>query len=346
MKPNETPQDLLNKRIRQFFVISAIVLLGILLFNQLLFMLSAFFGAITLYIILRKPHKRLVRKYKWRKGLTSLFLMACTIVLLLVPIYFIVQFVAMRISPYLQSTEPLLNAIHTINNYISSRFDFVLLSGSNLIKIKDLASKVLPSVIGSGLMILTDLILMYFLLWFMLNKSFEMERWIKINSPFNRANTRLLLIETKDTILNNAIGIIILGFIQGLFAMLGYYIFGVNDPILWGLITGAASVIPFAGTMIVWVPLTILLFANGDTMGGIGLAFYGFIVIGGIDNVMRFILQKKIAQTHPLITVFGVIVGLNLFGFWGLIFGPLMFSLFILLGRVYKKEYLTPSKSE
>ena len=62
--------------------------------------------------------------------------------------------------------------------------------------------------------------------------------------------------------------------------------------------------------------------------------------------VMRFILQKKIAQTHPLITVFGVIVGLNLFGFWGLIFGPLMFSLFILLGRIYKKEYLTPNKSE
>ncbi len=307
-------------------------------------MLSAFFGAITLYIILRKPHKKFVRKYRWKKGLTSLFLMTCTIILFLVPLYFTVHFVVNRISPYLQSTEPFLNAIQTINNYISNRFDFILLTPNNLNKIKELASKVLPSIIGSSLIILTDIILMYFLLWFMLNKSFEMERWIKMNSPFNRKNTRLLMIETKDTILNNGIGIIVLGLIQGLFAMLGYFIFGINDPILWGLITGVASVIPFAGTMLVWVPLTLLLFANGDTSGGIGLTLYGFIIIGGIDNVMRFILQKKIAQTHPLITVFGVIVGLNLFGFWGLIFGPLMFSLFILLSKVYKKEYILTEK--
>jgi predicted PurR-regulated permease PerM len=59
-----------------------------------------------------------------------------------------------------------------------------------------------------------------------------------------------------------------------------------------------------------------------------------------IDNVFRFILQKKIADTHPLITVFGVILGLRLFGFWGIVFGPLLISLFFLLANIFKKEYI------
>jgi predicted PurR-regulated permease PerM len=92
--------------------------------------------------------------------------------------------------------------------------------------------------------------------------------------------------------------------------------------------------------MAAWVPLTILTFANGDTTNGYWMAFWGLIVIGGSDNVFRFVLQKYMADIHPLITVFGVIIGLNMFGFLGLIFGPLLISLFILLGRIYYDEFV------
>ena len=58
-----------------------------------------------------------------------------------------------------------------------------------------------------------------------------------------------------------------------------------------------------------------------------------------VDNLFRFWLQKKIGDTHPLITIFGVIIGLNLFGFIGLIFGPILLSLFLLLIQIYQHEF-------
>ena len=70
------------------------------------------------------------------------------------------------------------------------------------------------------------------------------------------------------------------------------------------------------------------------------LLIFGFGIIGTIDNVLRFTLLKKLGNVHPLTTVFGVIIGLNLFGFIGLIFGPLMISLFMLLLRIYSSEFV------
>ena len=51
-------------------------------------------------------------------------------------------------------------------------------------------------------------------------------------------------------------------------------------------------------------------------------------------------MQKRLGDVHPLITFFGVIMGLDLFGFVGIIFGPLLISYFVLLVRIYRNEYL------
>ena len=69
------------------------------------------------------------------------------------------------------------------------------------------------------------------------------------------------------------------------------------------------------------------------------MLLYGFFVIGSVDNIFRIWLQNKLGNTHPLITLFGVIVGVQLWGFTGLIFGPILFSLFLLLSTYYGKEF-------
>jgi Predicted permease len=101
-----------------------------------------------------------------------------------------------------------------------------------------------------------------------------------------------------------------------------------------------ATIIPVVGTALVWVPLVIYLFLTGEWGNAIGLLAYSLIIITNIDNLIRFVLQKKIADTHPLITIFGVIIGLSLFGFMGIIFGPLLISVFILCVDIFKKEYI------
>ena len=86
------------------------------------------------------------------------------------------------------------------------------------------------------------------------------------------------------------------------------------------------------------VPVAAYLALTGEWANAIGLAAYGGIVVSQCDNLIRFILQKKMADTHPLITIFGVVIGLSLFGFMGVIFGPLVLSLFLLFVDMFKKR--------
>ena len=122
--------------------------------------------------------------------------------------------------------------------------------------------------------------------------------------------------------------------------LVGYWIFGVPSAVLFGLLTCFATIIPIVGTMLIWVPIVIYLALSGSWGNAIGLAIYASIVVSQSDNLIRFVLQKKMADTHPLITIFGVVIGLSLFGFMGVIFGPLMLAIFILCVNMFKREYL------
>jgi predicted PurR-regulated permease PerM len=143
---------------------------------------------------------------------------------------------------------------------------------------------------------------------------------------------------------SNAIGIPLLAVIQGGVALIGYFIFGAPNAWLIGVLTCFSTIIPMVGTALVWFPVAAYLALTGEWANAIGLAAYGGIVVSQCDNLIRFILQKKMADTHPLITIFGVVIGLSLFGFMGVIFGPLVLSLFLLFVDMFKKEYLDNKK--
>lgn len=137
----------------------------------------------------------------------------------------------------------------------------------------------------------------------------------------------------------NAIGIPLLAILQGIVAAIGYFIFGVKDWGMWGFVTGVCSMIPIVGTGIVWIPLTVFLFAKGQTWQGIGLGIFSLVILTNIDYVARLTILRKLGDVHPLITIFGIIVGLGMFGFVGLIFGPLLISYFIVLVKIYMNEF-------
>jgi predicted PurR-regulated permease PerM len=92
--------------------------------------------------------------------------------------------------------------------------------------------------------------------------------------------------------------------------------------------------------MVIWVPLVLYMFSTGvNTWSSVGLSIYSIVVTGNVDYITRLGLLKKMGDVHPMITVLGVIVGLNLFGFMGLIFGPLLVSYFIILVKIYINEF-------
>ncbi|MEP5131787.1 AI-2E family transporter, partial [Nonlabens ulvanivorans] len=192
---------------------------------------------------------------------------------------------------------------------------------------------------NSSLTVSISIGIMFFLLYFML---VDRKKWLEaalIYMPLKEKNLKIIGKESIDLVKSNAIGIPLVALLQGIVALIGYFIFGVENPFFWFVITVIGSMIPFVGTALGILPVTILLFSQGETAAAIGILIYGVIVVGSTDNLFRLVVQKRLADVHPLVTLIGVVVGVPLFGFIGLIFGPLLVSLFLLLLKIYKNEY-------
>jgi predicted PurR-regulated permease PerM len=227
---------------------------------------------------------------------------------------------------------------------IELRFNFQLVSEENLNKLGSLLAKGLPKLLSATFNTLGTIFFMYFLLYFMLINAKSMEKDLYEHVPLKDANVDKLSFEMHNMVISNAIGIPVIALLQGIVALIGYFIVGVSEPWFWFVVTCITAMIPIVGAALAYVPLAIIFFANGQNWQGVFLLLFGFGVVGTVDNVFRFTLAKKIGNVHPLVTVFGVIIGLNLFGFLGLIFGPLLISLFMLLLKIYSSEYVTKQR--
>jgi predicted PurR-regulated permease PerM len=320
-------------------------LLGILLFIELQSFLPAILGAVTIYILLHKWMDYLTEKRKWRKDLTSVLLMLFAFIVILLPVGLLINMLSSKVTYAVQHSSELIVALKKVVANIEQQYNIILASESNLNKLGGIISQNLPKIVGATFNTLTTIFFMFFILYFMLVNNRKMEKSIYEYMPLSDENVVKLEKEVHSMVMSNAIGIPLIAFAQGVVGLIGYLIIGVNEPFFWFGVTCIAGMLPVVGAALAYIPMAVIAFANDRTGQGIFLLVYGFGVIGVIDNVLRFTLLKRLADVHPLTTVFGVIIGLNLFGFIGLIFGPLLISLFMLLLKIYSSEFVTKQRN-
>ena len=328
-----------NYRLRQILVLIFIILMAVLLINQLAVFIPGFLGGITLYILSRSWYLKLVYKYKWKKSLTAIAFIFAFLIILALPFYFSITLISPKITELLNNQDRIVKSLQQISSVIHDKTGITLLTSEN---IKQLASKgtaLVPKLLNSTAIVLTNMLMMFFILYYLLVDGRTAEKSLHRMIPLATDSINRLSGETKMMVKANALGIPIISLIQGLAAALGYFIFNLDDWGMWGFVTGVFAFFPLVGTMIVWVPLTIYLYAQGHVWPALGLAIYSIVVTGNIDYVARLSLMKRMGNVHPLVTVLGVIVGLKLFGFIGLVFGPLLISYFILMAKIYTNEF-------
>jgi predicted PurR-regulated permease PerM len=324
-----------------FFIV--IICLAVLLFVPLRVIFAGFLGACTLYILNYKFVEYLNGKKNWNIYLVTFLLMFGNILVLLIPSALAVVFVLPKLNTILTHSNEFITGIKQIIIEIETRFDVEILSVKNLEKLPSVISATLPEILGTISSFLLNISAMFFMLYYMLVNTKKIEKAMKKSIPLKPENLDSINQETRNIITSYAIGIPVISCFQGVAAAIGYAIFGVPDVLLWGFLTAIVAIIPFIGTSLIALPLIAYLFAIGETYNAIGLLIYTGIVVMQIDNLLRLFLLKAFANIHPLITLCGVIVGLKLFGFIGLIFGPLLVSYFILLIKIYNIEF-APSK--
>ncbi|MVZ61244.1 AI-2E family transporter [Sphingobacterium humi] len=330
-----------NNSINQIMLIIIIILICILIFTNLFYYFPGFLGAITLYILYRKWYIKLTVDKKWNKSLTSLLFILISLVFIVFPIWGMVDYLAPQISALLGNTDKIVEQFNLLKDYMADKplLKDIDMSDEALINSLQRLTKYLPSILNSVAEVAVNILVTFFVLFFMQVHNKKMEDYVIKAIPFSPRSKQEIWDEVHLMVRSNAIGIPILGLCQGIVAMLGYYIFGVDNFILMGIMTGVSSIVPVLGTMTIYVPLALITMASGDTANGIGIFLYGLILIGSIDNILRFTILKTLGDVPPLITVFGVLLGLKLFGMLGLIFGPLIISSVGVLIKVYTNEY-------
>lgn len=324
--------------VRQLFVLLVILFLGILIFKEIIPYLSGVLGAITLFVILKNWMAKLVRR-GWKKSVAAVVLMLASFIGILIPVLLIVFMLSSKIGKAIANSEKVVAAVKDqadkLEEYvgydISSTIDTTSITSWLTTSLQNLAGGTFDAVIAIGIM--------YFMLYYMLIKKDSLNNLLRTYVPLDDENIRLIEKESDLSVRSNALGIPLVAIIQGIIALIGFLIFGVPDPFFWFAITAIGSMVPFIGSALGIIPVTLLMLANGQNWQAIAVFIYGIAIVGSTDNLVRLYILERLSSVHPLITLFGVIVGVQLFGFIGLIFGPLLISLFLLIVKIYKKEY-------
>lgn len=335
-----------NNHLRQVLLLGLVILLGSMLVAELYVFLPGFLGGMTLYILLRKWYQKLTIQKGWPRGFTALLFIIASIIVIAIPIYFSVLLVSPKIYDLINNQQGLVSSLEIFSKKIETLTGQHFFTPASAESIAKKIATYIPTLLNSTANVLTNLIMLFFLLYYLLYSGKEVEKYLNHIIPLKPENVAKLATETDLMIRANAVGIPIICLVQGVFAAIGYLIFGVKDWGMWGFVTGVFAFFPLIGTMIVWVPLVIYLYSINQTGPATWLMMYSLIVTGNVDYITRLGLLKKIGDVHPMITILGVVVGLQLFGFMGLIFGPLLISYFVILIKIYVNEFTIKSDPE
>ncbi|MDD5109821.1 MAG: AI-2E family transporter [Patescibacteria group bacterium] len=148
------------------------------------------------------------------------------------------------------------------------------------------------------------------------------------------------IVERVHTMVTSVIqGSVLLATIQGVLTGLGFAMFGIPAPVLWGMVTIPISFVPWFGTAITIVPAIFYLLISGHMGAAIGLTLWGGIVVGFIDNLLNPTVIGSRAKVNPLLVLISVLGGLQVFGPMGFLTGPIVLSIFLALLEIYQQAF-------
>lgn len=331
----------------RFVLIALILVFGALISYELRIYMSGFLGACTLYVLLRVQMVWLTEKLKLKKGLSATLIVLESFFFFLIPITGMV-FLGIDVAQNINiDFEGIKDSILIFVEDIETRFNISIFNVENIASsIPKWSGNLVGTIAESTYSMVINSFIIVFVLYFMLVNYKDFEITIREILPFSSINKQKFLSESKSIVQANAVGIPLVGILQGGIAYCGYVLFGLENAALWAIVTIVLSILPIVGSGLIWVPAGAFFILQGDYVNGLGLLFYGLVIMGGSDYIIRLLISKKLANIHPLITVLGVLIGIPMFGFWGVIFGPLIISLFMLFFNMYRRDYIPGSLAQ
>jgi predicted PurR-regulated permease PerM len=320
--------------------LTLIILIGAFLVISLQPLFTAILGAVVIYVLFKPMYLYLADKRKINRTVSVISVIIATVFILIIPFATLIWMLTDKVLYYKDHPEIFTRLADSVQQFVGRYVDPGTVTDL-LNQAGAFAVGLLTSFVNSSLDLMLTLSMMYFFLYFMFKNSNVFESTLSKYMPFRDKNNEHFALELKNMTHANIIGQGIIAFAQGLFMGIGFWIFNIPDPVFWSLICFFVSFLPVIGSAAVFVPAGIIEIASGRTGNGIWIMAYGFIIVSNIDNVLRLWINKWLGDIHPLISITGIVIGIPIFGILGIVFGPFLISVFLLLVRMYEAAFIT-----
>ncbi len=202
------------------------------------------------------------------------------------------------------------------------------------------ANGILQNVLGRVTHATVDLGLFLLMLFFLLRDGGRLRTELRPISPFTDEQERQIFDHLERTIKGALQAVVVVPVVQGILSGIGFMMFGVPSPLVWGTAVILAATVPLVGSPLAWVPACVYLLVQGRTGPAVGLLVFCTVIVSGIDNVIKPMLLRGSARIHPLLGFLSIIGGVLAFGVFGFLIGPVVLSLVLSAIRIYRLDVL------
>ena len=164
--------------------------------------------------------------------------------------------------------------------------------------------------------------------------------------PMRKKTKNRLILDFENIAYTVIYAELFVAFVQGIIATIGFYLFGVPFPIIFGILLAFSALIPTIGTAIIWMPISLFLILSGYSssnylglISGVGLFFYGLLIISTIDNILFAKIVHAKTKVNQIIVIIGVIGGISMFGIMRIFIGPILLPLLLTYFETFKERF-------
>jgi predicted PurR-regulated permease PerM len=316
-------------------------------------MLQPFLGvliwAAVLVVVFYPVHRRLV-VYTNRPATSALLSSLLVIVAILAPLALITFALFNQLSGLTQNLPANLSSLLDPNSPITGRalgwlrqyvdVDQMLSQEFIAERVKAMSGTIAGQtlgLVGGVLGVIVQIFFIIFTMYYLFRDGDRIVKALPDMLPLERSQSEEIMGRTREVIAASVYGVLVIAVIQGALGGLAFWALGLPSPLVWAVVMTFLSLIPMAGSFVVWVPAAIYLALTGHWTKAIILAAWGSLVIGTVDNFLRPKLVGERTKLHELLIFFSVLGGLSVFGVLGIVLGPVVAAVTLALLDVFRR---------
>ena len=277
-----------------------------------------------------------------KPGLSAGLAIILALLVMILPTVYLVSELVDQVSGAYTTLKT--DSLKQVGDYFSSltngQVDFQEILDAALEQVRQSIVGVAPNILGSISELLLGLFIMFFVMFYGFREGQGFITYLKELLPLESGLKDSLFHQMRTVTQAVLYGQVLTAVIQGALGGLGLLVCGVPNALFWGAIMMITAFLPLLGTPLIWVPAGVGLIMDGSMTRGILLLIYGATIVMNIDNFLRPRLVSGRSNVHPVLILIGVLGGLRVFGFIGMLVGPLVLAILVALIKFYEQNYM------